>query len=76
MKTSRTQNVFRIILGIMMVLPGIGHLTFQRKEFLAQVPPWLSDNPAFLDFVVVASGILKVKNIKVTSGIPPNRIMC
>jgi uncharacterized membrane protein len=60
MKTSRTQNVFRIILGLLMVLPGIGHLTFQRKEFLAQVPSWLPDDPGFLDFVVVASGIIEI----------------
>lgn len=60
MKTSRTQNIFRVILGLMMVLPGVGHLTFQRKEFLAQVPSWLPDNPAFLDFVVVASGIMEI----------------
>ena len=60
MKTSTTQNIFRILLGVLMVLPGIGHLTFQRKEFLAQVPSWLPDNLAFLDFVVVASGVMEI----------------
>jgi uncharacterized membrane protein len=60
MKTSTTQNIFRILLGLLMVLPGIGHLTFQRQEFLAQVPSWLPDNPAFLDFVVLASGVMEI----------------
>jgi uncharacterized membrane protein len=43
-----------------MVLPGIGHLTFQREEFQAQVPRWLPTDPAFMDFVVVSSGIIEV----------------
>lgn len=60
MKTTKTQNIFRIILGVMMVLPGIGHLTFQREEFLAQVPRWLPDTPGFMDFVVVSSGIVEI----------------
>lgn len=59
-KTSGLQNIFRILLGVMMILPGIGHLTFQRTEFLAQVPSWLPDNPALLDFIVVASGIVEI----------------
>lgn len=44
----------------MMVLPGIGHLTFQREEFLAQVPRWLPSDPAFMDFVVLASGVVEI----------------
>jgi uncharacterized membrane protein len=59
-KTKTIQNVFRILLGLMMVLPGIGHLTFQREEFQAQVPRWLPDDPAFMDFVVLSSGILEI----------------
>jgi uncharacterized membrane protein len=60
METSKTQNTFRVILGLLMVLAGVGHLTFQRKEFLAQVPTWLPDHPAFLDFVVLSSGIVEI----------------
>lgn len=60
METSKIQNIFRVILGSLMVLAGIGHLTFQRKEFLAQVPRWLPDNPAFMDFVVLSSGIIEI----------------
>lgn len=60
MKTSTAQTVFRIILGLCMTLAGIGHLTFQRQEFLAQVPRWLPDSPAFMDFVVVSSGLVEI----------------
>ena len=60
MKTSIYQRIARIILGLMMVLPGIGHLTFQREEFQAQVPRWLPTDPAFMDFVVVSSGIVEI----------------
>lgn len=43
-----------------MTLAGIGHLTFQRQEFVAQVPTWLPDNPAFIDFVVLSSGVVEI----------------
>ena len=60
MKTSLIQNSFRILLGLLMVLAGIGHLTFQRQEFLAQVPGWLPGNPSFQDFIVLSSGIVEI----------------
>lgn len=60
MKTSTTQNVFRVILGLLMIMAGIGHLTFQREEFQAQVPRWLPTSNAFMDFVVVASGVVEI----------------
>lgn len=50
----------RILLGAFMLLAGIGHLTFQRTEFLAQVPRWLPHNPGFMDFVVVSSGVVEI----------------
>ena len=50
----------RILLGSFMLLAGIGHLTFQRTEFLAQVPRWLPDSPGFMDFVVVSSGVVEI----------------
>jgi hypothetical protein len=50
----------RIILGSFMLLAGIGHLTFQRHEFQAQVPQWLSTSEGFTDFVVLASGIVEI----------------
>lgn len=60
MKTSLFQNVMRILLGAFMLLAGIGHLTFQRAEFLAQVPRWLPENPGFMDFVVISSGVVEI----------------
>lgn len=55
--TTRAQNIARIILGAFMLLAGIGHLTFQRQEFQAQVPDWV---PMSKDLVVVLSGIVEV----------------
>ncbi|AEA45330.1 DoxX family protein [Fluviicola taffensis] len=60
MKTSFFQNAMRILLGSFMLLAGIGHLTFQRTEFLAQVPRWLPNDSRFMDFVVLSSGIVEI----------------
>nr|WP_243403397.1 hypothetical protein [Sphingobacterium haloxyli] len=43
-----------------MLFAGISHLTFLREEFLAQVPRWLPDNPTFMDFVVISSGVAEI----------------
>ena len=59
-KTTSVQNGFRILLGLAMLFAGIGHLTFLRDQFQAQVPRWLPSNPAFMDFVVVSSGIVEI----------------
>jgi uncharacterized membrane protein len=47
----------RVALGAALVFAGIGHLTFLRQEFQAQVPIWLPLDP---DFVVVASGVVEI----------------
>ena len=57
---SMIKNVFRILLGSFMFFTGITHLSFQRKEFLAQVPSWLPQDPSFMDFVVISSGIVEI----------------
>lgn len=59
MKTSytKTQNIFRILLGCLLVFTGTGHLTFVRTDFLAQVPDWV---PLEDDLVVVLSGIVEI----------------
>jgi hypothetical protein len=36
-RTTTLQKAARILLGTFMVIAGIGHLTFQRKAFHAQV---------------------------------------
>lgn len=57
METTMVQKVFRIILGSFMVLAGVGHMTFQRAEFQAQVPNWV---PMSKDLVVILSGVVEV----------------
>lgn len=56
-QTTTAQNIARIILGGFMLLAGIGHMTFQRAEFQAQVPDWV---PVGKDLTVILSGIVEV----------------
>lgn len=51
------QRAGRIVLGAFMIVAGIGHLTFAREEFRAQVPPWL---PLPADVTVLASGVVEM----------------
>ncbi len=60
MKISFVQNTASIILGGFMTVAGIAHLTYKREAFLAQVPRWLPNNHAFMDFVVLASGVVEI----------------
>lgn len=55
--TSKTQNFVRILLGIFMITAAIGHFTFQRDDFQAQVPNWV---PLDKDLVVILSGIVEI----------------
>lgn len=56
-KTSTLQNIFRILLGIMMIFAAIGHFTFQRVDFQAQVPNWV---PLSKNLVVILSGVVEI----------------
>ena len=56
-KTSITQNAFRIILAIFITYAGFSHLTSNRIDFQAQVPDWL---PLSKDLVVVLSGFVEI----------------
>lgn len=56
-KTHLAQTIFRILLGLSLLLAGISHLTFARTEFVAQVPHWV---PLSTDLVVVLSGIVEI----------------
>ncbi|MBB2774277.1 MULTISPECIES: hypothetical protein [Mycolicibacterium] len=47
----------RVLLGASLLFAGIGHLTFARTDFYAQVPPWL---PLDVDLVVIASGVVEI----------------
>lgn len=55
MKT--TKFLAGLLLGAVLMFAGIGHLTFARATFLAQVPSWLPLDP---DFVVLASGVVEI----------------
>lgn len=56
-KQSIPQNIGRYLLGSFLTYTGIGHLTFLKKEFLAQVPPWLPIEP---ETVVLLSGVAEI----------------
>ena len=51
------QTFSRWLLGAALLLAGIGHLTWLRAEFQAQVPQWV---PLDADLVVVFSGIVEI----------------
>jgi uncharacterized membrane protein len=55
MKT--TKFLARLLLGAALIFAGIGHFTFSRETFQAQVPTWLPLDP---DFVVLASGLVEI----------------
>lgn len=58
METSAAiKNSARILLGSFLVTTGIGHLTFLRKDFRAQVPKHL---PLKVDDIVVYSGVAEI----------------
>lgn len=59
-QSTTLQIICRILLGSFMLYAGIGHMTFLREEFQAQVPSWLGSNVQLMDFVVLASGIVEI----------------
>jgi uncharacterized membrane protein len=51
------QKAGRLALGAAMTFAGVGHLTFARQEFRAQVPTWVPVSP---DVTVLASGAVEI----------------
>ena len=51
------RRIGRIALGLSLVFAWIGHLTFSRDEFQAQVPDWF---PVIDDVTVLASGAVEI----------------
>ena len=47
----------RVSLGGALLFAGTAHLTFARRTFQAQVPPWLPVDP---DAVVLVSGVVEI----------------
>ena len=57
LKPSTTQDVFRILLALFLLFAGVGHLTFARAAFQAQVPDFV---PLAKDLTVVLSGVVEI----------------
>lgn len=55
--TTTLQNLARGLLSTFMIAAGIGHLTFARQDFQAQVPDFV---PLDKDTVVLLSGVVEV----------------
>ena len=51
------RRVSRVVLGLLMILAGVGHLSFAREAFQAQVPTWVPVPP---DVTVLASGAVEI----------------
>jgi len=56
-QSSLPRTIARVVLGLFLVVAGIGHLTFGREEFTAQVPDWL---PVADDLVIAGSGVVEL----------------
>jgi uncharacterized membrane protein len=50
-------QLLRVVLGAALLFAGVGHLSWARDEFQAQVPSWF---PLDADLVVLASGVVEV----------------
>lgn len=57
---NKVKMIFRLLLGAFMTYAGLSHLTFNRLEFVAQVPMWLRFSEGFTDFVVLSSGVVEI----------------
>lgn len=57
MKEENIKDCARILLGAGLIFAGIGHLSFARKAFRAQVPEWV---PLKKDDTVVYSGFVEI----------------
>ncbi|MBW9207786.1 hypothetical protein KV102_06400 [Mumia sp. zg.B53] len=68
---STPRTIGRWALGAFLLFAGISHLTFARREFLAQVPDWV---PVGADTVVIASGFVEVGLGGALIGLPGRRV--
>jgi len=55
--STKAQATVRIVIGFFLIFTGIGHLTFMRTAFLAQVPNWIFIHP---DMVVLLSVAVEI----------------
>lgn len=54
---SLPRRIAQMILGAALAFAGIGHLTYSRVAFQAQVPGWF---PVDADLVVLVSGVVEI----------------
>ena len=70
-KTSVPRTIGRVGLGLILLTAGISHLTFARKEFVAQVPEWV---PVEDDVVVLGSGVAEISLGAALVALPSRRV--
>ena len=56
-RSARFRSVARLTLGGALVVAGIGHVSFAREDFQAQVPDWVGIDK---DLVVILSGLVEI----------------
>lgn len=56
-RSGRARCVARVVLGGALVVAGLGHLTFARVDFQAQVPDWVAIDK---NLVVILSGLVEI----------------
>lgn len=56
-RSARIRSMARVTLGGALVVAGIGHVSFARESFQAQVPDWVGIDK---DVVVVLSGLVEI----------------
>jgi uncharacterized membrane protein len=71
-RSSLLRTIGRVVLGLFLLFTGIGHLTFGRAEFIAQVPGWL---PVGDDLVVVGSGVVELALGASLIALPRHRVL-
>ena len=57
LETTSVQKVFRVLLGLFLLTAGVGHVSFAREAFQAQVPDFV---PIAKDLTVVLSGVVEI----------------
>jgi uncharacterized membrane protein len=56
-RSTRVRSIARVVLGGVLIFAGIGHLTFARTDFQAQVPDWVGIDK---NVVVILSGLVEI----------------
>ncbi len=56
-RSARVRSAARVVLGAALIIAGLGHLTFARNDFQAQVPDWVGIDK---NVVVILSGLVEI----------------